>query len=302
VKRVKAPPTSPGWLHEIKFDGYPLQARIEAGQARFYTRNGVDWTDRFPMLATAATELPDAVLDGELCARRASGYSDFSALRSALARRQTDNLVLFVFDALFAEGDDLRALPLTDRKARLRALLDAGGEIAQSRFKWVDEFDAPAAELLQAACEVGFEGIVSKRRTAPYRSGRGDTWVKSKCRPSEKVVIGGWRTEGSSFHSLIAGVWDEGRLRYAGSIHGGYSGSAVAELVQVLTPLQTAQHAFEIGDIPKKTRDIHWTRPELVAEIEFAEFTASGKLRQATYKGLRPDKSPADLKDDDEPS
>jgi bifunctional non-homologous end joining protein LigD len=120
--------------------------------------------------------------------------------------------------------------------------------------------------------------------------------VKTKCRPGVEVVIGGWRTEGSRFHSLIAGVWDGGQLRYVGNVHAGYGDETVADLMGRLKPLETDRRAFELGYPPKKSRDIHWVRPELVAEIELAEFTASGKIRQGTFKGLRLDKTAADLK------
>jgi bifunctional non-homologous end joining protein LigD len=282
---VKTPPTGDRWMHEIKFDGYRLQVRIVGGQARFHTRNGHDWTAYFPALGEAARSLPDCILDGELCAVAPSGYSDFSALRSALPSR-TDDLVLFVFDIIWwGEQGDLRDLALDARKRALRQVLDQGDEAARRKFRWVDEFaGAEPRALFAAACALGFEGIVSKRRDRPYRSGKSDEWVKTKCRPGVEVVIGGWRTEGSRFSSLLAGVWDSGKLRYVGRIHTGYGDGVVVDLVRRLTPLETPRHAFEVGDPPKKTRDVHWARPELVAEIELAEFTASRKIRQAASR------------------
>ena len=260
-------------------------------------RDGHDWTTYFPALAAAARSLPDCILDGELCALSSGGYSDFSALRSALPGR-TDDLVLFTFDIVWTgSAGDLRGQPLTIRKDALAETLGAGDELAQRKFRWVDEFaGAEPRTLFAAACEPGFEGIVSKRRDRPYRSGKSDEWVKTKCRPGVEVVIGGWRTEGSRFSSLLAGVWDGGRLRYVGNVGAGYGDETVADLVGRLTPLETPRHAFELGDPPKKTRDIHWARPELVAEIELAEFTASGKIRHGSFKGLRLDKTVEDLK------
>jgi bifunctional non-homologous end joining protein LigD len=298
VKLVKAPPVGEGWLHEIKFDGYRMQVRVEDHRSRFHTRNGLDWTDKFPGLAVAAGGLPDCILDGELCAVNAAGYSDFSALRSALgARGRKDDLAVFVFDILFEGGEDLRALPLTARKALLRAVLDQGGDQAQHALRYVDESPFPPKELIAAACRMGLEGIVSKRRDAPYRSGPGDAWVKTKCRPGIEVVIGGWRTDGARFRSLIAGVWEGGRLRYAGNIHTGYSDADIRELVPILQLLETDVSPFELGDVPRKTKDIHWVTPRLVADVEMAELTASGKLRQASFKGLRADKGAEDLRD-----
>jgi bifunctional non-homologous end joining protein LigD len=205
---------------------------------------------------------------------------------------------MFTFDIIWSAFDgDLRGEPLVARKAILAETLRAGDDLAQRRFRWVDEFaGAEPRALFQAACELGFEGIVSKRRDRPYRSGKSDEWVKTKCRPGVEVVIGGWRTEGSRFHSLIAGVWDGGRLRHVGNVHAGYGDGIVADLVSRLAPLETDRHAFELGDVPKNARDVHWARPELVAEIELAEFTASGKIRQGVFKGLRLDKTAEDLR------
>jgi bifunctional non-homologous end joining protein LigD len=143
---------------------------------------------------------------------------------------------------------------------------------------------------------MGLEGIVSKRRDAPYRSGPGDAWVKTKCRPGIEVVIGGWRTEGTRFRSLIGGIWETGRLRYVGRIHTGYSDATIRELMPILEALEVDQSPFELGEVPRKTRDIHWARPRLVADVEVAELTASGKLRQASFKGLRADKTSDDLR------
>ena len=297
VKLVSTPPAGDRWLHEIKFDGYRLQVRVENNRARFHTRNGLDWTDKFPGLAVAAGGLADCILDGELCAVNAEGYSDFSALRSALgARGRKDDLAVFVFDILFEGGEDLRGLPLIARKARLRALLDEGGAQVEHALRYVDESPFSPEELIATACRMGLEGIVSKRRDAPYRSGRSDTWVKIKCRPGIEVVIGGWRTEGAHFRSLIVGVWEKGRLRYVGRVHTGYSDAAIRELMPILEMLEVSESPFERGDVPKKTRDIHWTRPRLVADVEMAELTASGQLRQASFKGLRADKTSDELR------
>jgi bifunctional non-homologous end joining protein LigD len=298
ARLVPKPPEGDQWLHEIKFDGYRMQVRVEAGQARFFTRNGLDWTGTVgaPLVA-AAGALPDCVVDGELCAVNAEGYSDFSALRSALgARGRKDALAIFAFDLLFEAGEDLRPYALTTRKARLRAVLERADPAA---FRYVEECPFPSRDLLTAACRLGFEGIVSKRRDAPYRGGPGDTWLKAKCRPGIEVVVGGWRTDGARFRSLIAGIYEpDGRLRYAGRIHTGYSDAEVEKMMPILRMLETDVSPFEVGQVPKKTRDVHWMRPRVVADVEMAEITAGGKLRQASFKGLRADKTAEDLRAD----
>jgi bifunctional non-homologous end joining protein LigD len=269
VKLVAAPPPGDRWLHEIKFDGYRIQVRVERNRARFHTRNGLDWTEKFSGLAVAADGLADRILDGELCAVNAEGYSDFSALRSALgARGRKDDLAVFVFDILFEGAADLRPLPLTVRKARLRAVLEDGGVAVEHALRYVDESPFPPKDLIAAACRMGLEGIVSKRRDAPYCSGPGEAWVKTKCRPGIEVVIGGWRTDGARFRSLIGGVWEQGRLRYVGAIHTGYSDATIRELMPILEMLEVDRSPFELGEVPKKTRDIHWARPRLVADVE----------------------------------
>ena len=292
-KLVEKPPTGPDWLHEIKFDGYRMQLQVRAGRATFYSRNGNDWTDRFKHLAAVASELEDCILDAELCAVGDEGYSNFSKLRSAIFKAP-DNLVLFAFDILWRGDQDVRARPIEDRKAMLRELLDEAGEDVAEAIRYVDEVPGEGAPLLSAACQLRWEGIVSKRRGSPYRSGvRGDAWVKSKCRPSESIVVGGYVTKNGRFQYLLGGVREpDGRLRYVGSIKQGYPAPVLQDLLPRLKPLATDQNPFT--GAPRKTSDIHWLRPELVAEVEMAELTGSGMLRQSSFKGLRDDAAPAD--------
>jgi bifunctional non-homologous end joining protein LigD len=271
----------------VKFDGYRMQVQVERGRARFLTRNGLDWTSRFPGLSAMAGELSDCVLDAELCALDAHGYSSFSALRSAIFKAP-DTLVLFVFDILFEGLDDLRPYATSARKHRLRAVLDEAPQIGR-HFRYVEEVQGSGPALLAAACQLSWEGIVSKRRDAPYKAGRTDFWQKSKCRPSESIVVGGYVTRNGRFSYLLGGVREaDGRLRYVGSIKGGYPDAVAAEVRRRIKPLAASASPFEV-DRPRKTADIHWLKPELVAEVEMAEFTGSGKLRQASFKGFRED-------------
>jgi bifunctional non-homologous end joining protein LigD len=201
-KLVARPPSGPAWLHEIKFDGYRLQIRVEKGGVTIFTRNGHDWTDRFPELVADAVALPDCILDGELCALDAAGHPSFSRLCAAITPGRTAGLVFFVFDLPYGAGEDRRPYGLRARKTVLANLLTDA-----PRLRWVDHFEVGGEAILQSACAMGLEGIVSKRWNAPYKAGRGETWLKAKCRPSQEVVIGGWKQEiGGPFAGLLVGT------------------------------------------------------------------------------------------------
>jgi bifunctional non-homologous end joining protein LigD len=290
-KLVVAPPSGDTWLHEVKFDGYRMQLRVQSGGVSIHTRNAHDWTNRFPEIAAEAAELPDCILDAELCAIGETGEPDFSALRASISPGKTGDLVLYVFDLAWHEREDLRPYALSARKAVLAQLMEAHGS---ERLRMVTEVPGHGPSLLKAACQMGLEGIVSKRRDAPYRGGRGETWVKAKCRPGQEVVIGGWVQEpGRAFKALLVGVYEGEILRYAGSVKTGFSGSH--DMVRQLQALEAKASPFGAGEPPRKTSEIHWVRPDLVANVAFAEWTASGKLRQSSFKGLRTDKEPREV-------
>ncbi|NTJ61650.1 DNA ligase D, partial [Agrobacterium rhizogenes] len=294
---VSKPPSGKRWLHEIKFDGYRLEVRIEAGLIKLLTRSGLDWTQKFGKEILAAfRDLPvgTAVIDGELVVEPAAGASDFSALQADLSEGRSDRFVFYAFDLIYLDGYDLTACSLISRKELLQKIIPS--ETGTLRFS--SHFDENGNLLLSHACRLSLEGIVSKVASDPYRSGRGKTWVKSKCSSRQEFVIGGFvpsTTSRKAIGSLVLGLYENGKLEHVGRVGTGYTHTVAEQLFQRLTRIKTEESPFATKLTAEENRGVRYVRPDLAAEVEFRAWTADGHLRHASFRGLREDKNPRDI-------
>ena len=298
AKLVNTVPEGEDWLYELKYDGYRILAYIEDNSVRLITRNGYDYTTRFPDVASSLMDWAGGraiILDGEMAITDAAGKTDFQALQNFMKNPQAKNLTYIVFDLLALDGADLRERRLIDRKETLEELLkDAPQNLHYSR-----HVRGTGKESFRTACEAGMEGIVGKKADSVYSGARNGDWIKLKCDQRQEFVIGGYtltekKTSGVS--SLLLGVYEGEELVYAGRAGTGLSESDMKELAGKFAGLQRMESPFQLAPKPRSKEKITWLEPELVAEIKFAEWTAENLLRQASFKGLRRDKNPRDVK------
>ncbi len=293
-----APPPGDGWITENKFDGYRLLARLERGRARLLTRNGHDWTAKLGDLAAQveALGIETAWLDGEIVVFDDTGKPDFNRLQNAIDSARSEGIVYFLFDAPFLGGADLRRVPLASRRA---ALEEALGGRTGDRVRFSAAFDAPPAQLLEAACKLGLEGVMVKRADAPYVAARSETWLKLKCRQRQEFVVIGFtdrRGAADEVGGLLLAYHEDGRLRSAGSVGTGWSHATGRALHATLAALEVERPAVDASTVApgrwskRVAGTERWVRPQLVVEVAFTEWTPDGHVRHPTFQGLRADK------------
>ena len=290
---VEEAPKGDDWIYELKFDGYRVVARVEGRDVRLFTRNGNDWTARIRGLAKelAGMGIASAWLDGEIVVVNDKGVPDFQALQRAFDSSSTSDIVYYAFDLPYFGGYDLRRVPLVERRALLKQVLEKS---PSDHVRYSDHFEGPAQRLLEAACEKGLEGLIGKRSGAPYTSTRSTAWIKLKCSRRQEFVVAGWTDPKGSrtgFGSLLLGLHDDqGRYIFAGNVGTGFDEALLKSIKAKLDAIAIDQHPFD----EKPPRDVkgHWVRPKLVAEVSFTEWTADGRIRHPVFHGLRTDKAP----------
>lgn len=299
-----AVPQGEEWIHEIKLDGYRLAGFLAAGTAFLRTRNGNDWTKRFPAIAAAIEKLKadSVVLDMEAVVFDPTGKSSFQALQSALGDvGNSPSIVAVVFDLLYLNGEDLTQRPLLERKKILQQVLKTAENATTLRYS--DHMVGTGEALFAEACKMGLEGIISKRATGSYRSGRQQGWLKIKCSLRQEFIILGYskaRSGGRALGALYLGYWKGEKLLYAGKVGTGFSMQSAVELTAQFAPLATTQPGLTRAEAPGLPRleweSIHWIQPVLLCEVSFAEWTADGRVRHPSFEGLRQDKKAREVK------
>ncbi|TGS10354.1 DNA ligase D [Mesorhizobium sp. M2E.F.Ca.ET.209.01.1.1] len=289
ARLVDTVPAGERWIHEMKFDGYRILVAVGSGEARGYTRSGLDWSGRFPSVLSEARKLRvrSALIDGEAVVMDAAGRSSFQALQNAL-KGDPASIDFYAFDLLELDGEDLTKLPLLERKEKLEEILPEKSHI----LRYSDHIQGRGEELLNRFCDAGLEGVISKLADSEYVGARDGSWLKIKCIKRQEFVLVGWTPSDKdrAFRSLILGVHDGGKLRYAGKVGTGFDTAEMERLIRTMAPLE--QSAATVEAPRAEVRGAHWLRPKLVAEIAYTEMTNEGTLRHPSYLGLREDKKP----------
>jgi bifunctional non-homologous end joining protein LigD len=296
VLSAKAPDAS-NWVHEIKFDGYRIQARWDGSKIALYTRRGLDWTERFQGVADALADLPadKALIDGEIVVETSTGYSSFSALQEEL-KAGGQNFVYYVFDLLHLDGYDLMPSTLNARKQALKDLL--ADFSATGTIRYSEHFEDKGSVILEHACKMDLEGIISKVRDAPYRSGRSGDWLKTKCSDRQEFVVVGYApatNDPRAVGALIVSYYEDGELKYAGRVGTGYTHKVARDLWKKLEPSRTEKPPFKPLPAEERGRGAVWVEPKMVIEIDFRGWTHGVRLRHPSFKGVREDKLATDV-------
>jgi bifunctional non-homologous end joining protein LigD len=292
--------SDPAWIFERKLDGERCLAFRSGKRVRLMTRNQKEDTGTYPELAEAlaAQRAGDFIIDGEIVAF-AKDETSFSQLQQRLGVRHPGPelraqvpVFYYIFDVLWADGRDVRAEPLRERKRLLRNLLTFDDPL-----RFTQHRDTEGEAYYREACASGWEGLIAKRADAPYQAGRSKDWLKFKCESGQEFVIGGFTDPQGSrtgFGALLLGYYDpDGQLVYAGKVGTGFNQRVLDSLHASLVKLEQDQPAFDRGHLPRSR--VHWVRPKLVGEVGFSEWTTDGQLRHPRFQGLRDDKDPAEV-------
>lgn len=290
---VDSPPNG-DWLYEVKFDGYRILARIDGDDVRLFTRNGHDWSAKMPrqVAALRKLKLKSAWLDGEMVVAGENGVADFQALQNAFDTARDEQITYYLFDLPFHDGLDLRQVPLQERRERLGKLL---AKDKTNVLKFSAGFDEPVQSLLASACRLELEGLIGKRVDSPYVGKRSSDWVKLKCQQRQEFVIVGYtdpKGSRSGFGALLLALHDNdsGQLRYAGKVGTGFTATTLASIHARLKPLEVPKPALAKPPTGAEARGVHWLKPQLLAEVAFAQMTRDGVVRHSVFHGLRDDK------------